>query len=123
MLHIHFALLSNFLTEAGSALLLLVTVLLGLEFEFSLNSFKFPLLNIILKTFFGLCIGLLLSFLFHLNGIDKVTVLVASTLPPSILNIVLATDYDLDVQYTADLLPLAILIGILFTSIFIPFLK
>lgn len=123
ILHIHFILLSNFLSVAGSALLLLVTVLLGLEFEFSLSSFKLPLLNIILKTFFGLCLGLLLSYVFHLTGIDRIAVLVASTLPPSILNIVLATDYELDVQYTADLLPLAILIGILFTSIFIPFLK
>ncbi len=122
-LHIHFTLLSNFLSVAGSALLLLVAVLLGLEFEFSLDSFKLPLLNIILKTCIGLCLGLLLSFLFNLHGIDKVTVLVASTLPPSILNIVLAADYELDVKYTANLLPLGILIGILFTSLFIPFVK
>ena len=123
ILHIHFLLLSNFLTVTGSALLLLVMVLLGLEFEFSLNSFKLPLLNIILKTCIGLCLGLFLSFLFNLKGIDKATVLVASTLPPSILNIVLATDYELDIQYTADLLSLAILISILFISLFIPLLK
>lgn len=123
VLHIHFDLLSNFLTVTGSALLLLVSVLLGLEFEFSIKSFRFPLLNIILKTCAGLCLGLFLSFLFNLHGIDRATVLIASTLPPSILNIVLATDYALDIQYTADLLPLAILIGVLFTSLFITFLK
>lgn len=123
ILHIHFQLLSNFLTITGSALLLLVMVLLGLEFEFSLDSFKLPLLNIILKTGIGLFLGLLLSLVFNLKGIDKATVLVASTLPPSILNIVLATDYELDIRYTANLISLAILISILFISIFIPILK
>ncbi|MEK7570640.1 MAG: AEC family transporter [Patescibacteria group bacterium] len=120
---VHIELLKNTLTTAGSGLLLLVMILLGIEFEPSFSSFKLPLITIAFKTVLGVSIGFLLTILFGFTGVERIAVIVASALPASIITLVFATENDLDVKYTANMLSLGLVFSILFTTVLISLLQ
>ena len=114
--------LFNLFDIIGGSLLFLTMLFVGLEFKPSIPSFKLPFITILLKTATGLLLGWIASVLFGLGGIERIAVLVAASLPPSIVTLVFAKENDLDVEYSANLLSMALVFSILFTFLLINFL-
>lgn len=109
--------LSSFLDTIGSSVLFLAMILLGLEFEPSFKLFKLPALAVLLKTAIGFTLGWLVAILFHLGGVERIAVILGASLPPSILTLVFSEENNLDTEYNAGLLSLALPFGIIFLTI------
>jgi len=117
--HIQIPLLSNLFSTLSQALLLLIMLLIAVEFELSFSALTFPALAMYLKMAVGVTIGLLISLLFHFTGIEQVAVVLGSSLPASLMTVVYARENELDVQFLASMLSLAIPIAIGFSFIII----
>ncbi len=118
--HIHLAVLSNLLTVLSQGLLMLVMFLIALEFEPSWSILSLPALSIYLKTAIGITLGCVVSLLFGFTGVERIAVVLGSSMPVSLLTVVYAKEYDLDAQYLASVLslalPAAIIVAPLLTS-------
>lgn len=103
--------------------MLLVMLMLGLEFQPKISSFKLPCITILLKTFFGLALGWLVVRIFGLGGLERIAVLVGASLPPSIMTLIFSEENDLDTEYNANLISLALPFALIFFLVFSNFLK
>jgi predicted permease len=117
--HIENAFLANLSSALSQPLLLLVMFLIAIEFEFSFSSFSLPALAMYLKMSFGLIVGLLVSLLFGFTGIERIAVVLGSSLPAALLTIVYAREHGLDSQFLASMLSLALPTAIGFSFILI----
>lgn len=115
--------LSSFLDTIGGSTLFLAMILLGLEFEPSFKLFKLPALAVLLKTAIGFALGWIVAILFHLGGVERIAVVLGSSLPPSILTLVFSEENNLDTEYNAGLLSLALPFGIIFLTILLGMLN
>ncbi|HLG76164.1 MAG TPA: AEC family transporter [Ktedonobacteraceae bacterium] len=106
--HIQLPLFSNLFTTLSQALLLLIMLLIASEFELSFSMLTFPVLVMYLKMAIGVTLGLLISLLFRLKGVEQVAVVLASSLPSCLMSVVYAREYELDVQFLASTLSLAL---------------
>ncbi len=106
--------LSNLFGIIGSGTIVLVMLLVALEFEPTKSSLKLPFLAMLLKAFSGLALGLLVSFLFGLSGLERIAVIVGASLPTSIITIIFAKDNKLDTRYAANLISISLPFSILF---------
>ena len=110
-------LVSELRSTISESLLFFISILLAAEFEMERVPLSLSALTIYLKTGIGIILGLLLSFLFHFNGIVRIGVVVAASLPPSLLTVVLAKDNDLDAQFLASLCSIALPVAIVASSL------
>jgi predicted permease len=106
--HIQIPLISNLFATLSQAFLLLIMLLVASEFELSFSRLAFPVLAMYLKMAVGVTLGLLISLLFHLSGIEQVAVVLASSLPSCLMSVVYAREYELDVRFLASTLSLAL---------------
>jgi predicted permease len=127
-------LVSNLLNIFGDSLLFLIMLMLGLLFEFKHQkgkcfydldrlSLEQPLTEILLKTGTGLTLGFFVTTVLGLTGIDKIAVIVGSSLPPSIITLIFAEENKLDIEYTADLLSQSLLFSLVFLTLLINVLR
>ena len=116
--HVHIAVLSNMLTIVASSLLFLIMFFIGLEFECSSSSLVLPSLAMYLKMGIGISVGVLVSLLFGLTGVERIAVVLASSLPASLLTVIIAKESKLDSQFVTSLLSLALPVSIAVSLIF-----
>jgi predicted permease len=76
----------------------------------------------LLKTSIGLLLGWLAAAIFGLDGVERIAVIVASSLPPSMLTLVFAEENKLDTNYVANLLSTALPVALLFFPVLLNFL-
>lgn len=113
---------SDFSDIVGGSAIFLIMILLGLEFKPSISSLKLPVITVILKTGFGLILGFIVSYIFGLEGVERIVVIIASCLPPSIITLVFAKENDLDMEFTANLISVSLPFAIIFITILVNFL-
>lgn len=113
---------TNFSDIVGGSTIFLIMILLGLEFKPSFSSLKLPVITIMLKTGFGLALGLILSYVFGLDGIERAAVVIGSSLPPSIITLIFAKENDLDTEYAANLISVSLPFAVIFLTILVSFL-
>lgn len=116
------SLLSGTLDIISSSTLLLVMLMLGLEFEPEVASFKLPVLTILLKTSIGFALGWLISSFFGFTGIERIAVIVGASLPPSILTLIFSEENNLDTKYVASLLSIAVPFALIYLTILLNFI-
>ena len=117
LLHIHIAVLSNLFTALSQALLFLIMLLIAVEFEVRLSSLTLPVLALYFKVCVGVIVGLLVCLLFGFTGVTRVAVVLAASLPSSLMTVVYAKENALDAQFLASQLSLALPVAIGFSSI------
>ncbi len=82
------------------------------------------MLGVIFTRFvFSLGVAFLLTHILDLNGLEEITVLIASTAPPAMLILVYAVKEKLDVDFTSRLLSISICIGILYMPLLFTLLQ
>lgn len=106
--HIQLPILSSMFTTLSQALLLLIMLLIACEFNLSFSGLTFPILVAYIKMTVGVTLGLLISLFFHLTGIEQIAVVLGSSLPASLMTVVYAREYELDAQFLASTLSLAL---------------
>jgi predicted permease len=116
--HVHIAVLSNLLSTVSSSLLFLIMFLVGLEFECSFSSLVLPSLAMYLKIGIGISVGVLVSLVFGFTGVERIAVVLAASLPASLLTIIVAKESRLDGQFVASVLSLALPVSIAVSLIF-----
>lgn len=116
--HIHIPIVSNLLSMVAASLVFLMMFLVGLEFEWSFSSLILPGLTMYLKIGIGVGVGVLVSLLFGLTGVQRIAVVLAASLPASLLSIVIAKESKLDGQFVASMLSLALPVSIAVSLIF-----
>lgn len=114
--------LTNLFETISGSILLLVMLMLGLEFHPKISSFKLPALTILLKTSVGLSLGLLISMIFGLTGVERIAVIVGASLPPSIITLIFSEENNLDTEYVASLLSIALPFSLIFLMGLISFI-
>lgn len=106
--HLHLPLFSHLFAALSQALLLLVMLLIAIEFELSFARWTRPALAMYLKMALGVSLGLLLSLLLRLTGVEQRVVVLASSLPATLVTVVYAREHELDVPFLASMLSLAL---------------
>jgi predicted permease len=104
-------------TDISQSFLFIVMLLLAAEFELTRMPFTLSALTIYLKTGIGIVLGVLISSIFGFGGIERIGIVVAASLPPSLLSVVFAKDNDLDASFLASLCSIALPVGILACSL------
>lgn len=97
----------NVLDAMGVALIPLVMILLGLEFEPKVR-FGLPVFAFTAKLAAGAAVGLGIATLFGFEGLERIAVIVGATLPASIMGVVFAEENGLDTKYIASLIAFSI---------------
>ena len=113
------SLLLDSLSIIENSFFFLVLILLSLEFNLDLSYFKLCLLTTLAKTFCGAALGWLAAIIFGFTGIERVAVIVGSSLPPSMLTLVFAEKNNLDTKFVANLLSIALPFSCLFLTLFL----
>jgi predicted permease len=97
---------------ASSSLGILVMAMLGFEFTPNNQLFKLPLAIYLIKTLIGLLAGLGIAFLLGISGDMRIVIVLAATLPPSIMTLIFARENNLDTEIIANTLSIALPGGI-----------
>lgn len=119
--HLHIPLLSNFFSALAQSLLLLLMLLIAVEFKFEMNlsSLVLPAIAMYVKMAVGVCVGLLISLLFHFSGMTRIAFVLAASLPASLMTVVYAREHALDTGFLTSMLSLALPVSIFSSAVFI----
>lgn len=109
---------SNFLQTLGNLTTPLIMLSLGVYFSPKIVRL-FPLsMAVITRMGLGLLLGLLFVALFHLDGLNRLVVIIGAAAPIGYNTLVFSSLEDLDKEFAASIVSASILLGM----IFIPFL-
>ena len=81
-----------------------------------------PIILVLLRFGFSLVAAYVLALAFNLEGPERLTVLVASTVPPAMFTLVYSVEEKLDVEYASALLSVCVAIGLVYTPLLFSFL-
>ncbi len=115
----HSSLLLDSLSIIENSFFFLILILLSLEFHLDLSYFKLCLFTTLAKTFCGAGLGWLAAMIFGFVGVEKVAVIVGSSLPPSMLTLIFAEKNNLDTKFVANLLSIALPFSCVFLILFL----
>ena len=116
-LNISSELLNNLLIPIGNAAPAIIMLTLGIAMEPKLKNLKLPIITILSKTIIGGLLGLLVVEVFAFQGLYKLATIVGSTLPAPPLIYVFASEQNLEKEYVANYLSIALPIGIVVASL------
>ena len=116
------SLLLDSLSIMENSFFFLVLILLSLEFHLDLSYFKLCLFTTLAKTFCGAGLGWIAAIIFGFTGVEKIAVIVGSSLPPSMLTLIFAEKNNLDTKFVANLLSIALPFSCLFLTFLLQFL-
>ncbi|MGE5329101.1 MAG: AEC family transporter [Deltaproteobacteria bacterium] len=108
----------NFLEILGNITVPLIMLSLGIYFTPKIVKIFSVVSVIVIRMFVGLLLGFLFVYLFKLEGLNRLIVLIGASAPVGYNTLTFASMENLDKEYAASLVSYSILIGI----IFIPFL-
>lgn len=110
--HIHVPIVENLFSTVAGSVLFIIMLFVGVECDVSLaafaDTFALPTLAMYLKAACGVTVGVLVSVLLNLHGVERIAVILASSLPISLLTVILAKENNLDSQFLARQLSLAL---------------
>ena len=95
----------------------LIMLSLGLFLEPAIKGTRAALGVISIRFAFALAASYVLVSALNLQGLERITVLVASSVPPAMLTLVYSVEEGLDVPFTSSLLSVCILIGLVYTPV------
>lgn len=104
----------NFLSLVGNPTTPLIMISLGLFFEPKLKNLDKALLAIFIRMVGGLGLGILLSNLFGLEGMNRTIVIASASTPIGFNTLIFATLEGMDKEFAATCVSLSILIAIFY---------
>ncbi len=116
-LFIHFAFgginlhLGMILKGIGCFILPVVTFVLGYRFVYFPNHLFSSVITLVAKMIVGFFIALGFVSFFHVEGYEKMVILLAASLPPSFLVLVFAEEQGLAKEFLVTLLPIGIIVS------------
>ncbi|MBT3424266.1 MAG: AEC family transporter [Bacteroidetes bacterium] len=111
--------IKSFLKISGDMTIPLMMLSLGIFFNPKLHKAKLVAVGIFIRMGIGLGLGILLSYLFNLDGLNRIIVIIGSAAPIGFNTLTFASLEDLDKEFAASLVSASILIGILYTPLLI----
>ncbi len=123
LLHVMNPFLLGILDTAGAGLITLVMLMVALEFEPKVSSFKLPVLMLCLQVPVSIFIAWALTSIFGLHGIERIATFVGICLPTSIMGLVFAKENNLDAEFAANVIALGLPFSLVFLPILIHFLQ
>ncbi|NQZ85272.1 MAG: AEC family transporter, partial [Nanoarchaeales archaeon] len=102
-----------------SGIILIGLLIVGLNLDFNISDFKLPLFLISLKLIIGIILAYFVIYLFNFQGMDKSIILIAGTLPPSLMAMIYSEQYNLDTKFVANTLSLGLPISLIVMSIIV----
>ena len=117
----HNSLLLDSLSIIENSFFFLILILLSLKFNLDLSYLKLCLFTTLAKTFCGAGLGWLAAMIFGFTGLERIAVIVGSSLPPSMLTLIFAEENNLDTKFVANLLSIALPFSCLFLTLLLRF--
>ncbi len=108
LIHLDLSFASELLKFISSGLVFIGLIVVGLNLEFQYFQWKKPILIIFIKILVGLLLSLLLSQIFNFASIDRSILILAATLPPSLMIVLFGERYDLDIKLASSTLTIAL---------------
>jgi predicted permease len=108
--------LTDTLTTLGNMIVPLFMLSLGIYFKPKMFKFKAAIAVILLRMFLGLLLGFVVVYLFKLEGLYRIIVLICSAAPVGFNTLTLSTLENLDKEFAACIVSNSILIGIILTT-------
>ncbi len=109
--------LNKMLTPLGNAAPAMIMLSLGIAMEPGIKNLKLPIITILLKTVIGGLLGLLVVVIFDFHGLYRLATIVGSTLPAPPVMYVFATEQNLEKEYIANYLSIALPVGVVVASL------
>ncbi|MBI2048858.1 MAG: AEC family transporter [Candidatus Liptonbacteria bacterium] len=122
LFHVESPLLWNVLDTAGAGLITLVMLMVALEFEPKISSFKLPITMLALQVPASIFVAWFWTSVFGLAGIERTATFVGICLPTSIMGLVFAKENKLDAEFAANVIALGLPFSLVFLPILIHFL-
>lgn len=120
--HVTNPFLWSVLEIVGAGLITLVMLMVALEFEPKISSFKLPMLMLCLQVPTSIFVAWALTSMFGLQGIERTATFVGICLPTSIMGLVFAKKNNLDSEFAANVIALGLPFSLMFLPILIHFL-
>lgn len=114
--------IANTLQSVGSLLTPLLMLSVGIYFTPKIVNFVPVTIGVILRSFLGLLLGLVLVTLFDLQGVIRIIALIGSAAPAGFNTLTFSSLEKLDKEFAASLVSVSILFGIVFIPLLIAFL-
>jgi malate permease and related proteins len=105
---------TNFLSLVGNPTTPLIMISLGLFFEPKLKNMDKALIAIIIRMVGGLGLGILLCYLFGLEGMNRTIVIASASTPIGFNTLIFAKLEEMDIEFAATCVSLSILIAIFY---------
>lgn len=100
----------------------LIMLSLGIFLELRIKESKAMLSAIFTRFVLGFLFAFLLVSILNLQGLERITLLIASAVPPAMITLVYSVEERLDVEFTVALLSVCICIGLIYTPLLFTFL-
>lgn len=106
----------------GKALILLMMVALGIFFELKLKHFKLVVLAMLQRSAGGILLGLIITTILGVKGIDRSIILMVSAAPMGFNTLVLSDLEDLDRELAAEMVTTSTLVAVIVLPIVLLFI-
>lgn len=103
----------NTLILLGNLASPLIMLSLGGYFSFRMIQLKYSIAAVILRMFGGIFLGLLFSYLLHLEGVARELVLLASAAPAGFNTLTFSSLEKLDKEFAASIISISILVALI----------
>ena len=117
ILNINITFLTGFLNIITKTTIFIGLLIVGLNFEFKITQFKYPIIILSLKYLIGIIFGLIFAKIFGITGLDKTILIIGTSLPPTLMAMIYAQQYDLNKELVASTLTLGLISGIIIISL------
>lgn len=114
--------LTSFANMVGGAVLLLAMLLLGLEMEPKFTAVGPILISVIIKAVIGIVLSLFITLIFGFTGMERIAVFIGSLVPVSTMTLIYARENNLNPEFVANLLSIALPLSIILLNVFVAFI-
>lgn len=115
------------LTNTFQSLANLVTPLfmlsLGIYFHFSFSKFRVIIPAALIRSGFGLLIGFLVTYVFHVEGLTRTVILLYSATPVGLNTLVFSSLENLDMDFAANIVSFSVFLGIFYIPVLLLLIK
>ena len=110
----------DFFQVVSNATVFIIMMMLGISLHWKTSSLKYAIPMVLTKTGVGLLLGYWFTTLFGFTGLDRLSLIIFSLVPPSAVTyIFVAAESKLSAAFEAELLAIALPIGAVLTGILI----
>lgn len=110
---------TNFLQLLGNMTIPLIMLSLGIYFSFKIVKTKALISLIFIRMILGLLLGLFFVYIFNLDGVNRMVVLIGASAPVGYNTLTFSSMENLDKEFAASIISYSILLGIVFIPLII----